>query len=128
MVEICPNCKHYKTDVLEEPCLSCEKNIVRIDRENLRTNFEPCEKKDEWKDEWKPVESDGLPPAGVPLLVTVDRCGTEGPRRVVIGPVYYQKAVFGGHWGFFERGNEDHQIGPDFFKVTAWREWPDPWV
>ena len=45
MAEICPNCKHYETDVHDEPCLSCDMNLIRLDRENLRTNFEPCEKR-----------------------------------------------------------------------------------
>ena len=51
MAEICPMCKHYQTSVIAEPCFSCEKNIVRTDRENLRNNFEPCLKnKTTWKD------------------------------------------------------------------------------
>ena len=79
------------------------------------------------KIDWKTIKDDGLPPCGVPLLVTIDRGNTGGPRFVVIGPVYYMKASFGGHWGFFERGNEEHQIGPDYCKVTAWHEWPEPW-
>lgn len=72
---------------------------------------------------WTSIK-DSPAPVGVPLMVTVDRGSCEGPRKVVIGPVYYMKSSFGGRWGFFENGSVDHQIGPDFFKVTAWMHWP----
>ena len=77
--------------------------------------------------DWKSIDDDGLPPAGIPLLVTVDRGNMEGPRRVVIGPVYYMKTSFGGQWRFCEHGNEEHTIGPEYAKVTAWDEWPTPY-
>lgn len=74
---------------------------------------------------WNKIE-DGLPPAGVPLIVSVDRNINHGSPRTVLSPVYYMKSYSANAWGFFEFGDLSQQIGPDYFPVTAWAKYPDP--
>ena len=75
---------------------------------------------------WNKIE-DGLPKAGVPLIVTVKRPPDCGEPLQAVGPVYYMKSFRTGKWGWFEFGNVDAQIGPDYFEVIAWAEYPRPY-
>ena len=76
---------------------------------------------------WTPMYKE-FPPMGVPLMVTVDRKIHEGPRKVVLGPVYRMQETKSGEIGFFEYASEDRRIGPEYFQVVAWAEWPIPWT
>lgn len=76
---------------------------------------------------WNDIEK-GLPPAGTPLIVSVDRNCQFGAKKVVLAPVYYMKDWRSGQWGFFEFGDINSQIGPESFPVVAWKEYPKPYV
>lgn len=77
-------------------------------------------------DDWTPIEVKS-PPAGVPLIVTVRRDVSEGPRLVVLDNVYYMKVRGNPDFGFYGAADENNQIGPSYFKVTAWMEYPEPY-
>ena len=71
---------------------------------------------------WTSIEQ-GLPPAGVPLIVTV-ACADDGKRRPKIAyPVVYRDK-----WGFYEYGAEHGIIGREYYKVTAWMTLPKPYT
>ena len=67
------------------------------------------------------------PPVGTPLIVTVERDTTFGPRRAVVAPVYDMRSVATGEYSYFERGDENAQIGPEYFHVVAWTRYPLPY-
>ena len=74
---------------------------------------------------WNKIE-DGLPPVGIPIIVTIKQEWEKNPK--VVGPVYYQKSHYDGTYGFYEYGigTEDRRIGPTSVEVTHWTKWPDP--
>lgn len=74
------------------------------------------------KNKWNDI-SYGLPPVGVPLIVTVLR-HEMGKKYHVLPVVYYMKDYATGDWGFFEFGDLSRRIGPEYFEVIAWKEYP----
>ena len=77
--------------------------------------------------DWMPMNQ-LHPPVGVPLIVTVERTIAEGPRYMVLSPVYYMMHPQNGDWGFFEYADFGRQIGPEYFKVIAWTRYPKAYV
>ena len=74
---------------------------------------------------WISIE-DGLPPAGVPLIVTVHTEDQSRPDEIAY-PVMYQKDMRRSNrwvWWDYMSGNE---IGPSYFTVTAWKRFPEPY-
>lgn len=77
---------------------------------------------------WHDIE-DGLPPVGVPLIVTVE---SDTYNELNVGaklcyPVVYRKSFVRDEYRFYEHGLEDGIIGPDYFHVTGWIEFPKPY-
>lgn len=77
------------------------------------------------KQEWTDI-SEGLPPPGIPLIVTVAGHDYESRPKIVY-PVIYRKSFIRDEWGFYEHGLEDGIIGPTYFQVTAWMKLPKPY-
>lgn len=71
---------------------------------------------------WTDIE-DGLPPVGVPLIVTVDDI-KEG-RRTVMCPVMYRKSFRCEKYGFYDAYGS--YLEPEWFPTIAWIEIPSPY-
>lgn len=70
--------------------------------------------------EWKSIK-DGLPPIGSPLIVTI--FDSFRNRRELRYPVYYQKSIYSGDYGFYVNGTD--YLMPEYSEVLAWQEIPD---
>lgn len=93
---------------------------------------EPCELKPEQTepDGWHPYPKE-TPPPGVPLIVTAVQKDFYGkPEKKLIHPVFWRKSYEFDYWAFYQYGTEDGVIGPgtDYIRVTAWREYPQPYA
>ena len=68
---------------------------------------------------WKNIE-DGLPPVGVPLIVTI-KDNLEHKRNQLRYPVYYEKDSMksGYHWSW-RYGDFAYELLPDVSEVVAW--------
>lgn len=66
---------------------------------------------------------EGLPPIGVPLIVTI--YDTTRFRRELRYPVYYQKSLYCNKYGFYMYGNEESPLLPEFSEVIAYMEMPN---
>lgn len=65
--------------------------------------------------------SDGLPPIGYPLIVTIfDSCRN---RRELRYPVYYQKGIYSGNYGFYVNGID--YLMPEYSEVLTWMKVPN---
>lgn len=76
--------------------------------------------------EWKKI-SDGLPPIGIPLIVTIkDRL--QGKPNELKYPVYYEKAkgMDGYRWSW-RYGDFDYDLMPDVSEVIAYMTIPEPY-
>lgn len=71
--------------------------------------------------QFKPIK-EGLPPIGVPLIVTI--YDTIRFRRELRYPVYYQKSLYCNKYGFYMYGNEESPLLPEFSEVIAYMEMP----
>lgn len=70
--------------------------------------------------------TDGLPPIGVPLIVTV-KDGLQGKQNTLRYPVYYEKAKDGNGYRWSWRfGDYDYDLVPGVSEVIGWMEMPDP--
>lgn len=69
----------------------------------------------------------GMPPVGVPLIVTVEDF-LKGEREVRY-PVYYQQSPFSNSLHFrWKYGDLDYELLQDVRKVVAWAKIPEPYV
>ena len=75
---------------------------------------------------WSSIK-DGLPPVGVPLLVTV-KDNLQGKPSELRYPVYYEKARgnAGYHWSW-RYGDFDYELLPEVSEVTAYIILPEPY-
>lgn len=74
---------------------------------------------------WKKI-SDGKPPIGVPLIVTVKDHLQFKPNELRY-PVYYEKSKSGSGWRWSWRyGDFNYELLPDVSEVVAWMEMPEP--
>ena len=71
---------------------------------------------------WTSIK-DGLPPVGIPLIVTI--YDSFKGKRELRYPVYYQKGFFSNNYGFYLYGNEDNLLLPEYSEVLAWCEFPN---
>lgn len=70
--------------------------------------------------------TDGLPPVGVPLIVTV-KDGLQGKPNTLRYPVYYEKAKDGNGYRWSWRfGDYDYDLIPEVSEVVGWMEMPKP--
>ena len=76
------------------------------------------------EDSWMPI-SEGLPPMGVPLIVTI--YDTINSRRELRWPVFYQHSLYRDEWGFYQYGSEDYKLDPEMSEVLAWQQYPEIW-
>lgn len=73
---------------------------------------------------WKKVKTEGLPPIGVPLIVTID--DMVRMRRELRYPVVYRKSLFSDSYGFYDNGGyEESLLTPEYSPVVAWMEIPE---
>ena len=75
-------------------------------------------------DNWHPI-SDGLPPIGIPLIVTI-KDNLEGKPNELRYPVYYEKDSRRGgyHWSW-RFGEFDYELIPNISKVVAFMKLPE---
>lgn len=75
---------------------------------------------------WNSI-TDGLPPIGVPLIVTV-KDHLQGKMNELRYPVYYEKAKsgFGYRWSW-RYGDFDYDLLPDVSEVVAYIVLPEPY-
>lgn len=77
------------------------------------------------RNEWTKI-TDGLPPVGVPLIVTV-KDGLQGKPNTLRYPVYYEKAKDGcGYRWSWRFGDYDYDLVPEVSEVIGWMEMPEP--
>lgn len=70
---------------------------------------------------------DGLPPIGVPLIVTV-KDNLQGRPNELRYPVYYEKAKSGsGYRWSWRYGDFDYDLLPDVSEVVAYIVLPEPY-
>lgn len=70
--------------------------------------------------------TDGLPPIGVPLIVTI-KDAYRASRTTLRYPVYYEKAKDGwGHRWSWRFGDYDYDLVPEVSEVIGWMEMPEP--
>lgn len=75
--------------------------------------------------EWKQIK-DGLPPIGVPLIVTI-KDHLNFKLNELRYPVYYEKSKNGrGFRWSWRYGDFDYDLLPDVSEVVAWIEVPEP--
>lgn len=76
--------------------------------------------------EWKKI-LDGLPPIGIPLIVTV-KDHLQGKPNELSYPVYYEKSKggFGYRWSW-RYGDFDYDLLPEVSEVVAWKKIPEPY-
>lgn len=68
----------------------------------------------------------GLPPVGVPLIVTV-KDGLQGKMNTLRYHVYYEKAKDGNGYRWSWRfGDYDYDLIPEVSEVVGWMEMPEP--
>ena len=70
---------------------------------------------------WTPI-TDGLPPVGMPLIVTI--FDTFKNRKELRYPVYYQQGFFSVNYGFYLYGSADNLLLPEYSEVLAWCKFP----
>lgn len=75
------------------------------------------------RNEWTKI-TDGLPPIGVPLIVTV-KDGLQGKLNTLRYPVYYEKAKDGCGYRWSWRFG-DYDLMPGVSEVNGWMEMPEP--
>ena len=75
---------------------------------------------------WNKI-SDGLPPIGEPLLVTV-KDNLQGKSNELRYPVYYERSRNNNsfHWSW-RYGDFDYELIPNVSEVIAWIELPMPY-
>lgn len=75
---------------------------------------------------WIPIE-EGLPPVGLPLIVTVKDNLQRKPNERRL-PVYYEKDSIkdGYHWSW-RYGDYAYELLPDVSEIVAWRPLPEPY-
>ncbi len=73
---------------------------------------------------WKTIKKDGLPPIGIPLIVTI-KDNLEGEPNELKYPVYYEKNNNGNgyRWGW-RYGDFAYDLIPSVSDVLAWMEFP----
>lgn len=75
---------------------------------------------------WNKI-TDGLPPIGVPLIVTVKDLITFKPNKLEY-PVYYEKSIENNGYAFYwRRGDVCWQLYPETNEVVAWMFLPTPY-
>lgn len=74
---------------------------------------------------WKDIIENGLPPIGVPLIVTVKE-NLQGMPNQLRYPVYYMKGTTkdGFAWKWFY-GDMVYDLLPEVSEVLAWMELPE---
>ena len=65
---------------------------------------------------------DGLPPIGVPLIVSI--YDTFNNRRELRYPVIYRKSLYDKGFRFYMYGIEENVLLPEYSEVRAWMEFP----
>lgn len=78
-------------------------------------------------DNWKIIEEDGLPPIGIPLIVTI-KDNLQGLSNQLRFPVYYVKDALHERysWKWFY-GDMVNELIPDVSEVIAWQLIPEPY-
>lgn len=70
---------------------------------------------------WTPIEK-GLPPVGVPLIVTIK--DTFKGVRALRFPVIYRKSFYDDVYGFYVYGVEEEKLTCEYSPVLAWMKFP----
>ena len=78
---------------------------------NIPNNWIPLDQK-------KPKEGDVI------IVTIIDSIRRSRELRY---PVYYMQSNYCTEYGFYQYGNQEFQLLPEFSKVVAWMPMPIPW-
>ena len=80
--------------------------------------------KEQCEIKWTPI-SEGLPPIGKPLIVTI--FDTFRQRAELRYPVHYRQSFYSNNYGFYQHGLEENVLLSEFSEVLAWMPVPNPY-